>query len=39
MTVRSRSESIVFCHPSELKRVGRILPAGDYRVVTPMKSL
>ena len=34
MTVRSRSKSVVFSHPFELKGVGRILPAGDYRVVT-----
>ena len=34
MTTRSHSESIVFCHPFELKGVDRILPPGDYRVVT-----
>lgn len=34
MTVRSRSKSIVFNHPFELKGVDHILPAGEYRVVT-----
>jgi hypothetical protein len=34
MTTRSRSKSVVFSHPFELKGVDRILPAGDYRVVT-----
>jgi hypothetical protein len=34
MTLRSRSKSVVFCHPFELEGVDRILPAGDYRVVT-----
>jgi hypothetical protein len=34
MTPRSRSKFVVFSHPFELKGVDRILPAGDYRVVT-----
>jgi len=34
MAVRSLSKSVVFRHPFELKGVDRILPAGDYRVVT-----
>jgi hypothetical protein len=34
MTTRSHSKSVVFSHPFELKGVDRILPAGDYRVVT-----
>jgi hypothetical protein len=34
MTVRSHSKSVVFRHPFELKGIDRILPAGDYRVVT-----
>lgn len=34
MTPRSHSKSVVFGHPFELKGVGRIVPAGDYRVVT-----
>ncbi len=34
MTTRSHSKSVVFNHPLELKGVDRILPPGDYRVVT-----
>jgi hypothetical protein len=34
MTTRSHSKSVVFSHPFELKGVDRILPPGDYRVVT-----
>jgi len=34
MTTRSHSKSIVFSYPFELKGVDRILPPGDYRVVT-----
>jgi hypothetical protein len=34
MAMRQTSKSIVFSHPFELKGVDRILPPGDYRVVT-----
>ncbi len=34
MTTRSRSKSVVFSQPFELKGVDRTLPPGDYRVVT-----
>ena len=34
MTIRSRSETIVFKHPFRLKAVGRELPAGAYQVLT-----
>jgi hypothetical protein len=34
MTTRSHSKSVVFSHPFTLKGVDRILPPGDYRVVT-----
>lgn len=34
MTTRTRSRSVVFRHPFELKGVDRILPPGDYQVVT-----
>ena len=34
MTTRSLSKSVAFNHPFELKGVDRILPPGDYRVVT-----
>jgi hypothetical protein len=34
MTTRTRSETAAFRHPFFLKGVGRVLPPGDYRVVT-----
>jgi len=34
VTTRSHSKSVVFSRPFELKGVDRVLPAGDYRVVT-----
>jgi hypothetical protein len=34
MIARSRSETVVFGKPFLLKGVDRVLPAGDYRVVT-----
>jgi hypothetical protein len=34
MLTRTRSESVVFNHPFELKGVDRVLPSGHYRVVT-----
>jgi len=34
MTTRSLSELVTFRHPCELKGVDRLLPPGDYRVVT-----
>ena len=34
MTARSHSKFVVFSHPFELKGVDRILPPGEYRVVT-----
>ena len=34
MTARTKSRTVVFRKPFLLKGVGRMLPAGDYRVVT-----
>jgi hypothetical protein len=34
MTTRTRNTLVVFHHPFELKGVDRILPAGEYRVMT-----
>ena len=34
MLTRSHSKSVVFLHPFELKGVDRMLPPGNYRVVT-----
>jgi hypothetical protein len=34
MSTRTRGASVTFAHPLELNGIGRILPPGDYRVVT-----
>jgi len=34
MLTRTSSKTVVFSHPFSLKGVDRVLPAGDYRVVT-----
>ena len=34
MGIRSRNETVTFHHPFSLKGVDRVLPAGDYRVLT-----
>jgi hypothetical protein len=34
MTVRTLNKTVVFTRPFLLKGVDRVLPAGDYRVVT-----
>ena len=34
MATRSLSELVTFSHPFELKGVDRLLPPGDYRVLT-----
>ena len=34
MTTRSHSKSVAFSHSFELKGVDRLLPPGEYRVVT-----
>jgi hypothetical protein len=34
MMTRSQSKTVTFCHPFVLKGVDRLLPPGDYRVVT-----
>jgi hypothetical protein len=34
MPIRSLSKTVVFRKPFQLKGVERVLPAGDYRVVT-----
>jgi hypothetical protein len=34
MTIRTSSKTVTFAHPFLLKGVDRILPAGNYRVVT-----
>ena len=34
MTTRSHSKSVFFSHSFELKGIDRILPPGEYRIVT-----
>src|SRR3989440_12641257 len=34
MNIRTRGKTVTFNHPFLLKGVGRVLPAGDYRVLT-----
>lgn len=34
MTTRTNTKTVTFAHPFLLKGIDRILPAGDYRVVT-----
>ena len=34
MTIRSRTETITFKHPFQIRGVDRLLPAGAYEVVT-----
>jgi hypothetical protein len=34
MMMRSHNRTVVFSHPFELRGVDRVLPPGDYRVVT-----
>jgi hypothetical protein len=34
MMTRSNSKTVIFNHPFELKGVDRVLPPGNYRVVT-----
>lgn len=34
MITRSRRETIIFRHPFQIRGVDRLLPAGDYEVVT-----
>jgi hypothetical protein len=34
MITRSRSQTVVFSKPFQLKGIDHVLPAGDYRVVT-----
>jgi hypothetical protein len=34
MTTRTQRKTVVFGHPFRLKGVGRVLPSGDYEVVT-----
>jgi hypothetical protein len=34
MTIRSRREVVTFKHPFQIRGIDRMLPAGDYEVIT-----
>jgi hypothetical protein len=34
MSIRTRAKTVIFSRPFSLKGVDRVLPAGDYRVLT-----
>ena len=34
MTIRSRREFVTFKHPFQIRGIDRLLPAGDYEVIT-----
>jgi hypothetical protein len=34
MTMRSRREKVHFSHPFQIKGIDRLLPPGDYQVIT-----
>jgi hypothetical protein len=34
MTIRSRREVVTFKHPFQIRGIDRLLPAGDYEVIT-----
>ena len=34
MTIRSRTETITFKHPFQIRGIDRLLPAGPYEVIT-----
>ena len=34
MTTRSRRETVTFRHPFRIKGIDRVLPPGDYEVIT-----
>jgi hypothetical protein len=39
MTIRSRREVVTFKHPFRIRGVDRLLPAGDYEVITDEESI
>jgi hypothetical protein len=34
MSIRTRAKTVIFSRPFSLKGIDRVLPAGDYRVLT-----
>jgi hypothetical protein len=39
MTVRSRREVVTFKHPFRIRGIDRLLPAGDYEVITDEETI
>jgi hypothetical protein len=39
MTVRSRREVVTFKHPFQIRGIDRLLPAGDYEVITDEETI
>jgi hypothetical protein len=39
MTVRSRREVVTFKHPFRIRGIDRLLPAGDYDVITDEETI
>jgi hypothetical protein len=39
MTTRSRRETVTFVHPFQIKGIDRLLPAGDYEVITDEETI
>ena len=39
MTIRSRREVVTFKHPFRIRGVDRLLPAGDYEVITDEETI
>ena len=39
MTIRSRREVVTFKHPCRIRGIDRLLPAGDYEVITDEETI
>jgi hypothetical protein len=39
MTIRSRREVVTFKHPFRMRGIDRLLPAGDYEVITDEETI
>jgi hypothetical protein len=39
MTIRSRREVVTFKHPFRIRGIDRLLPAGDYEVITDEETI
>ena len=39
MTIRSRREVVTFKHPFRIRGIDRLLPAGDYEIITDEETI